>query len=55
MRKLNYDLNNIKTESSKDKKFNSKYFRKTWNDLDNYENQFYVYNNPSKIIFILLI
>ena len=55
LRKLNYDLNNIKTESSKDKKFNSKYFRKTWNDLDNYENQFYVYNNPSKIIFILLI
>ncbi len=53
MRKLNYDLNNIKTESSKDKRNNSKYFKKTWNDIDNYENQFYVYNNPSKLIFIL--
>ena len=52
IRKLNYDLNNIKTESSKDKRNNSKYFKKTWNDLDNYENQFYVYNNPSKILIL---
>ena len=37
------------------KKFNSRYFKKTWDTIDNLDNQFYVYNNKSKIfIFYFL-
>ena len=52
LRNLNNDLNNIKSETSKKKKGNSKYFKKTWGEIDNLENQFFVYNNPSKNIFL---
>ena len=53
IRKLNYDLNIIKTESSKRSNTSNRYLKRTWNDIDNYENQFFVYNNPSKIIVLL--
>ena len=53
IRKLNYDLNIIKTESSRRTNTSNRYLKRTWNDIDNYENQFFIYNNPSKIIFLL--
>ena len=53
IRKLNYDLNIIKTESSRRTNTSNRYLKRTWNDIDNYENQFFVYNNPSKIIFYI--
>ena len=54
LRTLNNDLNKMKNNKL-NKKFNSRYFKKTWDTIDNLDNQFYVYNNKSKIfIFYFL-
>ena len=54
LRTLNNDLNNIKNNRL-NRKFNSRYFKKTWNNIDNLDNQFYVYNNKSKIYIFYFI
>ncbi len=48
LRTLNNDLNSIKNNKL-NRKFNSRYFQKTWNNINSLDNQFYVYNNKSKI------
>jgi hypothetical protein len=48
LRDLYHGLNNIKISNSK-RKLNNRYIIKTWNNIDNLGNQFYIYNNKSKI------
>ena len=48
LRTLNNDLNSFKNNKL-NRKFNSRYFQKTWNNINSLDNQFYVYNNKSKI------
>ena len=48
LRDLYHGLNNIKFSNSK-RKLNNRYIIKTWNNIDNLGNQFYIYNNKSKI------
>ena len=49
LRNLNNGLSNIKISNSK-RKLNNRYIIKTWNNVDNLKNQFYIYNNRSKIL-----
>ena len=53
LRDLNLDLNTIANHSSR-KRLNSRYLKKTWNKIDNLENQFFVYNNRGKIFYFLI-
>ena len=48
LRDLYHGLNNIKIFNSK-RTLNNRYIIKTWNNIDNLGNQFYIYNNKSKI------
>ena len=52
LRNLNNGLSYIKTSNS-NRKLNNRYIIKTWNNIDNLENQFYIYNNRSKILLFL--
>ncbi len=52
LRNLNNGLSTIKSSNSK-RILNNRYIIKTWNNIDNLDNQFYIYNNRSKILLFL--